>query len=200
MRRASGALRRAAPSPIFFARAALLRVVGLATGNAPTYARLAGGTAGGAARLVFPWVARRVLEQQSGQRPLCQPQQQRPGQPQQQHRLPGGVFVHVFPFLPGPGASVGGWARPAARARPTSGVARRPRFAGRGKEGKMARARPVRTARRRRAVGRIQNRGAGWTSVPRRPTLPASAQPASDRSQPPSRRPISATSVPACWY
>ena len=60
---------------------------------------------------------------------------------------------HVFLFLPGPGAfsvpaSAWGSRRGPACA---SGVARRPRFAGRGEEGKMARARPVRTARPRQA-------------------------------------------------
>ena len=62
---------RSAVSNFFRAGPPYCGVVGLATGNAATYARLAGGTAGGAVRLVFPWVARRVLEQQSGQRLLC---------------------------------------------------------------------------------------------------------------------------------
>lgn len=101
-----------------------------------------------------------------------------------------------------------GSVRPTSRAAPTSGVVRRPRFAGRGEEGKMARVCPVRTVRPRPAVGRIFKNGyAGRSLLPRRTSScrpprarRAWAQPFSARSQPPSRRPISATMPPACSY
>jgi len=77
---------------------------------------------------------------------------------------------HIFPVPPGRGAfgcRAGGCGplRPAA----VSGIVRRPRFAGQGEEGKMARVGLVRTARFLGAVGRIQNRGAGRSLLPRRP-------------------------------
>jgi formylglycine-generating enzyme required for sulfatase activity/energy-coupling factor transporter ATP-binding protein EcfA2 len=55
---------------------------------------------------------------------------------------------HIFPVLPGRGAircRAGG--RYPTRIAAASGIVRRPRFAGRGEEGKMARVGPVRTAR-----------------------------------------------------
>jgi hypothetical protein len=59
------------------------------------------------------------------------------------------VCVARLSVLPVPGAlhAPGGCGRPEMRACSTSGIVRRPWFADRGEEGKMARARPVRTAR-----------------------------------------------------
>ena len=117
--------------------------------------------------------ARRVLEQQSGQRALGQPQQEQPEQPEQQHRFPCGLFVHIFPVLSRPSVK---WRRAGApdlleQSKRTFGVVRRPWFAGLDEEGKMARARPVRTAGPGgvRPSGIYRNRGAGRTLLPRRP-------------------------------
>lgn len=129
--------------------------------------------------MCLPCAAWRVLEQQSGQRACGQPQQQQPEQPEQQLRFPCCVFVHVFLFLPGRGARgrLAGMPSSPCEPRHASGIVRRPRFAGRGGEGKMARARPVRTARRCQAVGRIENRGAGRIRSPGAPPLPRPPRP-----------------------
>jgi formylglycine-generating enzyme required for sulfatase activity len=79
---------------------------------------------------------------------------------------------HIFLVLPGRGAlRCRASGRGPTRIPGASGIVRRPRFAGRGEEGKMARVGPVRTARLLRTVGRIPNRGAGRTRSPGAPAI-----------------------------
>ena len=77
----------------------------------------------------------------------------------------------------------------------TAGNVRRPRFAGRGGVGAMARVSPVRTAS---AVGQRLKPGRPRAARPRAP-YPFGSAPAC-LSQPPSSRPISATFSLTCWY
>ncbi len=80
---------------------------------------------------------------------------------------------HIFLALPWRGAirrRAGD--RDLMRIAAASGIARRPRFAGRGEEGKMARVGPVRTVRPSWTVGRIQNRGVGRIRSPGAPPSP----------------------------
>ena len=123
---------------------------------------VAGITAGGAARLIcLPCAARRgpgTTIRSARARPTASGATRATGST-------ASAFVWCArPHLTGPSRQGacgrrGGCGGFAMRARRISRIVRRPRFAGRGEEGKMARARPVRTARRRRAVGRTPERG-----------------------------------------
>ena len=121
-----------------------------------------------------PRVARRVLEQQSGQCALRRPQQEQPEQPEQQCGFSCCLFVPHLPVssTARQGRVSCGRTGCACHSQRASGIVRRPRFADRGEEGKMARVRPVRAVGREPAAGRISKRGAGLGFAPRRPSLP----------------------------
>ena len=147
-----------------------------------------------------PCAARRRLVQRSGQRALGLPRLEQPGLPVRLHRFSCVVFVPHLPSPPWHGASgverAGRVHRDACLLPALSAdyglraEARRGRWRG-----------PVPSARRGSAAasGAYQT-GAPAGLAPPAPRPPLRGSACSLRSQPPNRRPISATLLPACAY